>query len=114
MPIPDAERALVPGEKVTGYLLSPSHPVGRAKAKFFLTHGYSEEGASVLAEDLRRIAAVGRVVEEEHTRYGRKYVVEGTILAPRGTTIVVRTVWFAGREGGPPRLVTAYPTGARI
>jgi len=113
MPISDSERALIAEDKITGYLLSLSHPVGRAKAKFFRAHGYSEDAAQVLADDLRRIAAVGQIIEQESTAYGTKHVVEGSILTPRGTTIVVRTVWFTGREGGPPRFVTAYPKGER-
>ena len=111
MPIPDAERALITGEKITGYLLSLNHPVGRAKAKFFRSHGYSDDSAQVLAADLHRIASEGQVVEQENTAYGMKYVVEGSILTPRETTIVVRTVWFTDREGGEPRFVTAYPKG---
>jgi hypothetical protein len=113
MPIPNSEKALIPEDKITGYLLSLSHPVARAKARFFRAHGYSDGSAAVLAEDLCRIAAMGQVVEQENTPYGRKYVVEGSILTPRGTTIEVRTVWFAQREGGPPRFVTAYPSGGR-
>ena len=113
MPIPNSERALIPLEKITGYLLSLNHPIGRAKAKFFRAHGYSEEAAQVLADDLRRIGAVGQIIEQESTAYGTKHVVEGPMLTPRGTTIVMRTVWFTGREGGPPRFVTAYPKGER-
>ena len=113
MPIPDFERALIPREKITGYLLSLSHPVGRAKAKFFRAHGYSGQNPQVLAADLRRIAAVGQVVEQESTEYGTKYVIEGFILTPKETTIAVRTVWFAEHEGGAPRFVTAYPKGER-
>jgi hypothetical protein len=113
MPIPDFERALIPREKITGYLLSLSHPVGRAKAKFFRAHGYSDYNTQVLAEALRRIAAEGQIVEQERTDYGTKYVVEGAILTPRETTIVVRTVWFVEHEGGAPRFVTAYPKGER-
>ena len=113
MTIPNFETAVIPREKITGYLLSLSHPVGRAKAKFFRAHGYSYENAQILAQDLSRVAALGRVVEEESTAYGTKYVAEGDILTPRGTTIVVRTVWFAEAEGIPLRFVTAYPTGER-
>ena len=90
-----------------------AHPIGRAKAKFFRAHGYSDENAPVLADDLRRLATVGQVVEQENTKYGRKYVVEGSTLTPRGTTIAVRTVWFVERDGGPPRFVAAYPAGER-
>ena len=35
MALPEAESARVDREKLTGYLLSESHPIGRSKAKFF-------------------------------------------------------------------------------
>ncbi|MEW6218600.1 MAG: DUF6883 domain-containing protein [Thermodesulfobacteriota bacterium] len=114
MSIPGFEIASIPPAKIAEYILSLRHPVGKAKAKFFRSHGYSDENTQIFAEDLRRIAAVGRVVEQESTPYGMKYVIEGSIVTPRSTTIVVRTVWFADREGGPPRFVTAYyPGGER-
>jgi hypothetical protein len=65
------------------YLLSLNHPVGRAKAKFFRSHGYSDDNVQVLAADLRRIASEGQVVEQESTAYVMKYVVEGSILKAR-------------------------------
>lgn len=65
MALPDAQRALIPDEKITRYLLSLSHLVGGAKAKFFRAHGYSEANVEVLAEALRQIAATGERVEHE-------------------------------------------------
>jgi hypothetical protein len=113
MPTLDFQGALIPEGKITAYLLSLSHPVGRAKARFFRAHGYSDDSVLVLAGDLRRNATEGLVVEQESTRYGTKYVVEDSMLTPRGTTITVRTVWFVEIEGGPLRFVTAYPQGER-
>ncbi len=39
--LPDAERAAVPERKIVDYLLSPFHPDGRGKARFFRGFGFS-------------------------------------------------------------------------
>jgi hypothetical protein len=40
--LPNAERAVVDPTKVRDYLLSPVHPVGRAKARFFTVLGFDQ------------------------------------------------------------------------
>lgn len=40
MTVPDAEDAVIPPEKLDGYLLALSHPVGASKARFFRAHGF--------------------------------------------------------------------------
>lgn len=40
--LPNAEDAYIPWEKLTDYLLSETHAVGKAKARFFRAHGYNE------------------------------------------------------------------------
>jgi hypothetical protein len=46
---PNLERALVEPEKLHGYILSTTHPVGQLKATFFLGLGYSAEDWQLLA-----------------------------------------------------------------
>ena len=41
MLIPDAEQAHIPLEKLEKYLLSDSHPVGKAKSVYFRGLGFS-------------------------------------------------------------------------
>lgn len=101
----------MPEEKLTGYLLSATHPLGRWKCGFFHALGYHVERWKVLAADLTRMARAGSVQEVLHTEYGAKYVIDGTLSGPNGRTASVRTIWVidAGRE--EPRFVTAYPLG---
>ncbi|WP_416223734.1 DUF6883 domain-containing protein [Thermoflexus sp.] len=42
MPLPNAGNAYVPLSKITRYLLSETHSVGRAKARFFRALGFNE------------------------------------------------------------------------
>jgi hypothetical protein len=61
MKLPNHEHALVPQEKITGYLLSLTHRDGRHKAAFFVSFG------SLTSQQVRPIGrkeiAQARVVE---------------------------------------------------
>ncbi|MFN9906791.1 MAG: DUF6883 domain-containing protein, partial [bacterium] len=51
MRLPNARFAVVPVEKLVGYLLDESHPVGRHKARVFARVGYSRNHIGVLRRD---------------------------------------------------------------
>lgn len=53
--LPNANQAVIPPEKVRDYLLSSSHPVGRFKAIFFETLGYTDETWERLEADIRTV-----------------------------------------------------------
>jgi uncharacterized protein DUF6883 len=52
MKLPAAD-AIIPPEKLRDYLLSPTHPDGRAKAEYLAKLGYAEEAFPQLESDLR-------------------------------------------------------------
>ncbi len=52
MKLPHRDRAHVPMRKLTNYLLSPSHPVGRSKAPFFRGLGFNASDADALRAEL--------------------------------------------------------------
>lgn len=108
MPFPDADRAVVPEEKLREYLLNASHPVGAPKAAWFASVGYTLDNWQHLADDLHRVAQNGDEFVAKRSPYGVKYEVVGEIGLPGHRPAAVVTVWIV--EGnGPPRLVTAYP-----
>ena len=107
--LPDAERAVVPERKIVDYLLSPSHPDGRGKARFFRGFGFSAAQWQVLAAALRRHAVENSVTMQSTTAFGTRYVVEGILHTPDGRTPTVCVVWFVDNGDGVPRLVTAFP-----
>lgn len=43
MKLQNYERAIIPQDKLKDYLLSPIHPVGQFKARFFRLHGIEVE-----------------------------------------------------------------------
>lgn len=109
MQLPHRKRAVVAPEKLTHYLLSPSHPVGQSKAKFFRLQGFTEENWVLLQTGLLTLARTGEVAETETTLHGTKYVLIGAVPTPAGGTVLLRTVWIIDRGQNVPRFVTAYP-----
>ncbi len=107
--VPNAEDARVDPEKLKAYLLSETHPVGRAKAKFFRSLGFDESNSAVLERGLIAIIKTQEIAETTASPYGSKYVVEGTITTPSGTLVKLRTVWIVEQAQTIPRFVTAYP-----
>ena len=90
------------------YLLSASHPVGSAKARYFASRGYRAEEPEALEAALPEIARSGTVRSTQVTEWGTKYVVVGSVSAPDGDPIELATVWIV-RGDAHPELVTAYP-----
>ncbi len=109
MLLPNRYEAYIPLPKLTDYLLSTVHTVGKSKAKFFMAVGFKIAEAAVLEEVLLEIAYNERVVHIENMSFGTKYVIDGSVKAPLGEPISVRTVWIIETGKDRPRFVTAYP-----
>jgi hypothetical protein len=109
MDLPWRTNAIVPPEKLTAYLLSLTHPVGRSKARFFRKLGFTAANADRLQSELLRIAQSQPVTIEETTSFGRKYVIDGRLVGPGGDTEPVRTIWILESDQYVPRFITAYP-----
>ena len=52
MKLSGCEKAIISREKLQDYLLSPFHPVGQFKAKFFRSIGYTSDSWERLREDI--------------------------------------------------------------
>jgi len=85
MNLPNYEKAYVPKQKLSNYLLSETHAVGKAKARYFRPLGYTEENADQLADALLMIAKPEGVSQELTSRYGTKYIIDGELVTPIGT-----------------------------
>jgi hypothetical protein len=109
MTLPEAENASVDLVKLTGYLLSESHPIGRSKAKFFRGIGFDESNAMLLQDRVMEIARRETVVQSIASHHGMKYVVDGVIQTPLGSRVKLRTIWIVDKGRQHPRFVTAYP-----
>ncbi len=82
MKLPAAERVVVEPAKIRDYVLSTSHPVGRFKAPFFASLGYTSANWRRLDEDLRDLAISGDAVFGKASQWGQKYEIHGTLKGP--------------------------------
>ncbi len=109
MLLPGADHAVVEPRKLRDYLLATSHSVGRFKASFFASLGFTQDAWGVLAAGLRKHAAVGSVRASETTRFGQKYEVAGQLRGPNGKDAEVVAVWIILNGEEVPRFVTRVP-----
>ncbi len=109
MRLPHGDQAYVDPRKVSAYLLSLSHPVGRHKARYFLGLGFTPDDIELLRSGLQGIAAVGSVMGQVKTLFGTRYIVDGGLTAPNGATANLRTIWIVESGHAQPRFVTAFP-----
>jgi len=109
MELPNKFHAYVSINKITDYLLSETHIVGRTKARFFRSFGFDETNVSQFEQGLIHIAQTESVAEITETIYGKKYVIDGELKTPDGGLIHLRTVWIIETGDDIPKLVTAYP-----
>jgi hypothetical protein len=96
MKLPNADRAIIPIEKLVGYCLNPEHPKGKHKARVFqAVLGITRENADRLYELVRQAAIAGEVVQERSTPFGLDRV-------------QLRTLWIISSELTIPQLVSAF------
>ncbi len=108
IPALDPATAIISRDKVTGYLLSFSHPIGRYKAAFFATLGYSADAPEVFERDLAALLKT-EISELDVTEFGRKLSSRGFLTGPNGRQACVLAIWIILSGEHSPRLVTAYP-----
>jgi hypothetical protein len=108
--LPRGATATVDDAKITKYLLNPAHPIGRSKAQFFGSFGFSSANWMDLKKALVDHPKRNAVTDHIRTPYGEKYVVSCSLVAPDGRNPCIVSVWISE----PPhlvvlRFVTAYP-----
>lgn len=112
MKLPCANRAEIDPAKLTDYLLSPAHPVGRFKARVFAVAGYRRTEPAVLQNDLLELARRGEAETQPIGAFGQKFIVRGILQGPNGRLLAVVTVWIVRPGEQAPSFVTAYPGAA--
>ena len=95
--------------KISDYLLSEAHPIGRDKARFFKRFGFRKDAPEELARALRAHVQDCPIASTETSPYGTKYRVEGSLTSPDGRNPLVGTVWIVLSGEMVPRFVTAFP-----
>lgn len=109
MPIPNADRATIPVEKLTAYLLNPAHKRGGTKARLLLSLGYQSDVPEVLESDLRAQHLSLNATRTSQNPYGIVYEIEGPITTPSGRTVRFCSIWQIDTGTEVPRFITMYP-----
>ncbi len=109
MKLPNWENAYIHPQKLIGYLLSETHPVGRSKAKLLRAFGFNEQTADMLEQELLGIACTQEVQDIITTPHGMKYILDGEIQTPLARPLRLRTVWIIDAGETSPRFITARP-----
>jgi hypothetical protein len=109
MQLPNRFQAYIPSQKLSAYLLSETHAVGKAKATFFRALGFTETNIPLLEHGLLALAHSAPVHDVVSSPHGIKYIIEGVLEAPNGASPRLCTVWILETGETNPRFVTAYP-----
>ena len=109
--LPNYERAIINSSKLRDYILSPTHPIGRFKAKLFQKAGYAQDSWKTLEKDIRTQHLSKNVEEAGPSSFGQKYKITAPLKGPNSVTIVVTSVWIVLNAEDVPRLVTLIPGG---
>lgn len=107
--LPEKEKCVVDRRKVTDYLLNTSQMPAAAKARFFISCGFSLERWEELSEALIEHGQNGEVLRSVSSGYGVKYEIEGALVCPDERSPQLRSVWQIDKDELAPRLITAYP-----
>ncbi|BCM85289.1 DUF6883 domain-containing protein [Methylobacterium indicum] len=100
---------LIDGPKISAYLLNADHPRGSSKAKYLIGFGFAPEALGVLAAALVTHAlSNGPGVRMVPPKGAPRSVFEGTVTAPDGREVPLRTVWEL-RSPAEMHFITAVP-----
>lgn len=100
--------SVIPGEKLTGYILNKEHPRGRDKAiAFEKALGYNQENYKDLAKIIKNNLKSSPATYKGSGKYGDRYEIAMDITGPNGKTARVLTGWLLDKNG-KARMVTAY------
>jgi hypothetical protein len=105
MPIlTNAQHAVIDERKLMAYVLNPTHPRGRDKARIFKSVlGYDRPSCVGLIEEIGRAILQHEAVFVRQDRYGRHYRVDLSLAGA-----LVRTGWIYEQGSNVPRLTTAF------
>ena len=84
--LPNSENAYVEQAKAVDYLLSIEHLDGKDKATFFINRGFNGDQWQSFADALRTHGANNDVVRVIESPHGPRFIVEGIMETPDGST----------------------------
>ena|SRR5437016_5136595 len=106
--LPNYQRAVIPRIKVEGYVLDPTHPVGKHKAIVFKRAlGFEQSDWEMLRDSISAELPYNEAIIGKTDRYGARYNVTMSITGRNGRTVDVLTAWIVEDGTDYPSFVTA-------
>lgn len=107
--LPNAHSAIIPVEKLTGYILCSKHPKGKSKAyRIRQETGLTDTDAGAIIDQIRNQIPSTEVVRGRTDCYGRRYSVRLVLEGPIGF-LTVQTCWIVREGEDYPRFTTLIP-----
>jgi hypothetical protein len=107
--LPRVANATLDDRKIIQYLLNTAHTTGAAKAKFFMSFGFSLAHWAELKRALLNHPQNNAVTRQSSNPYGQKFEVSCSLVAPDGRNPCIVSVWIIEPPNPNPRFITAYP-----
>lgn len=108
--LPNHDYAIISSDKLRDYILSPIHPIGKFKAKFFEQAGYTHKSWEILEKDIREQHLTQDAKEGPPTPFGKKYEITAPLKGPTAT-LLITSIWIVLKGENVPRLITLIPGG---
>jgi hypothetical protein len=106
--IPNAEGAIIDNQKLSGYVLSQTHPQGKHKARVFeAVLGLTEADSYILRDALEAAVQSQEAVIVGEDEYGIRYQIDFEMTTDAGHA-EIRSGWMIRADEDRPRFVTCY------
>eukprot|EP00388_Colpodella_angusta_P011795 GDKJ01030073.1.p1 GENE.GDKJ01030073.1~~GDKJ01030073.1.p1 ORF type:complete len:131 (-),score=17.33 GDKJ01030073.1:341-733(-) len=109
MKIPNNSQSFVANSKITEYLLSEIHEIGKHKADFFKRFGFTISNIDFFKGSLIQHSIERDIEKTTDSDFGIKYELKCEIKTPDERNPCIVTVWIVEKGQVDPKLVTAYP-----
>ncbi|MEJ7823651.1 MAG: DUF6883 domain-containing protein [Chitinophagaceae bacterium] len=106
--MPNNEQSIVVDKKITEYLLSDSHEIGKHKANFFKRFGFDISDIETFKHSLIQHSVEREIEQTKNTEYGNKYELKCEFQTPDERNPCIVTVWIIENGKQKPTLITAY------
>jgi len=105
--LPKADKAIIPIEKFTQYVLHPVKSKGKSYA-FERVLGYNLLNADKLIDNIRGNIKNFEAIPKGDNGFGVKYEITMTLLGENGRNAKVLTSWIVEHDSEETRLTSAY------
>ena len=109
MKIPNNNQSIVADKKITDYLLSETHEIGKFKAYFFKGFGFDLTDIDTFKDSLIQHSIDRDIEITKYSDFGIKYELKCEINTPDERNPCIVTVWIVENGDESPKLITAYP-----